>query len=408
MSNIYETTDNITPMVSFHKSVTVNGGIIANSASLGNSQCKLVVNNDGIYIVVPSKFDNNGSVSETNYRQYNLGAMVEAIQELNRRTAWMETDMTFSESLNGTDVIKDTTMNSGAMYNDRTDLLPGLKLTVPDGNHFALINTNGEAIRFYQTTNADTAAITSEPLLTTSNNGSLSKLNTIMENDKEYTSKYISPRILNKTDNSFELLVLDIVFYDSVQPPTLSDGYYIYTPIGGNEYKASLKDGITINAIITNDDKIIPPVPYICTFSEPTTQSNVTSIAELFKERTLPTDRSINFSDWDFSRITNMSNIFEGCNSNFTVKWTNEGYPGFIRYWKQSPAQVVLDKNGKLIGVRDNDNNDIDLIQEGLSVSDLTNFIWKDKDGNWFRFSHTKGDGSIFGMVNSLTVSVYE
>ena len=131
----YATVDTITPKISLHKPVIVNGGIVAKSASLGNESCKFVVNDDGIYIVIPSNFDNTGDhLSEINHRTYNLGAMIEAIQELNRRTAWMETDMSLAESLKSIDNIEDNTTNTGAFYNNTIDLLPGLKQTISHGN----------------------------------------------------------------------------------------------------------------------------------------------------------------------------------------------------------------------------------------------------------------------------------
>ena len=211
MSNeIYNTTDTITPMISFHKSVVVDGGIVAKSASLGNEKCKFVVNDDGIYVIVPSRFDDTGNLSTINYRRYNLGAMIEAIQELNRRTAWMETDMSFNESLKAIDNIKDTTTNIGAFYNNTTDLLPGLKQTISHGSHFMLINANNDAMRFYEITDAYKGILNIDPLLVPGSEY-CRNISIIMDGDEGYADSYISPQILNKTDNSFNILVLDIV-----------------------------------------------------------------------------------------------------------------------------------------------------------------------------------------------------
>ena len=396
---MYSTTDTITPKISLHKPVVVNGGIVAKSASLGNEKCKFVVNEDGIYVVIPSKFDNTGNISAINYRKYNLGAMIEAIQELNRRTAWMETDMSLAESLKSIDNIEDNTTNTGAFYNDTPDLLPGLKQTISHGNRFMLINPNNEAIRFYEITDTYKGILNCGPLLT-SGSDHHRHIKDIMNEDNVHTNSYISPRILNKTDNSFDILVLDTVNAND-EYPTLSDKYYTYTPIIGNVentgYKVSLKKGVTINDILMEDNKIYPPAPYFGTIDD-IEKLAVTSFSELFKDCT-DLKGTIDFSDWDFSRITDMSHMFDDCGSKITVKWLNEEMPPFIRVWTSSPSYVVLDKDNKLIGIKDKDENDIDTM--GIN---LANFIWKGKDesGNeqWFRFGSTKSsEYNTFGTI---------
>lgn len=425
MSNIYTPTDGITPMVSFHKSVTIDGGIIAKTASLGNSQYKLTVKEDGIYITVPCNFGDEGKLSATHYKAYNLGAMIEAIQELNRRTAWMEPEMTFGESLIGTDIPDNTAINPGAIHSATGDYLPGLKRTVPDGNNFKLVDTNGNAIRFYQITDEILTAILSptdqsvnpeliDPLNTADTR--LDTIRTIMTNDIDYANTYISPRILNDTNDSFELLVLDTV-EDSSTYPTLSDAYYLYTPIDGkNEYKASLKPGVTFNDICTDDAEgsikiVTPPVPYICTFSDATKRVDVTSIAELFKDRTIPAGKITltngkkvdilnDFSDWDFSEITDMSNIFEGCNRDFRVRWTHTEpmLPAFIYDQEPVPYYIEVDDNDNILMV-----GDIDMTPINTTGINLTNYIWKDNEGVWWRFSYTQnGNDKSFGKADDL------
>ena len=320
---MYSTTDTITPMISFHKSVVVNGGIVAKSASLGNERCKFVVNENGIYIVVPSKFDDTGNLSEINYRRYDLGAMIEAIQELNRRTAWMETDMSLNESLKAIDNIEDTTTNTGAFYNDTTDLLPGLKQTISRGSHFMLINANNEAIRFYEITDTYKGILNVDPLLV-SGSEYCRNISIIMDGNGDYSDKYISPQILNKTDNSFNILALDIV--KDGEYPTLSDKYYTYTPIFdvNNEHKGynvSLKEGVTINDIYMDGSKIIPPIPYFGTIND-IAKLTITSFAGLFKDCT-ELNGTIDLSDWDFSRITDMSHMFEDCSKINAINFGN-------------------------------------------------------------------------------------
>ncbi len=401
----YVTVDMITPKISLHKPVIVNGGIVAKSASLGNESCKFVVNNNGIYIVIPSKFDDTGNLSVINHRTYNLGAMIEAVQELNRRTAWMETDMSLADSLKYIDNIGDNTTNTGAFYNNTTDLLPGLKQTISHGNHFMLINTNDEAIRFYEITDRYKDILNCGPLLA-SGPDHYRHINEIIKNDNHpYTGKYISPQILNKTDNSFNILVLDII--NDGNYPTLSDKYYTYTPIFDEQqeykgYNVTLKDGVTINNICMDGGKIIPPIPYFCTIGN-MEQLTVISFAGLFKER-IEFGSTIDFSDWDFSGITDMSHMFDDCGSNITVKWSNEGMPPFIKTWTKSPIYVVLDEDNKLIGVKDEYKNDID-----TTDINLANFIWKGKDesGNeqWFRFNPTKSVPN--NTLGTITLTVF-
>lgn len=431
MSNIYTPTDGITPMVSFHKSVTIDGGIVAKTASLGNSQYKLTVKEDGIYITVPCNFGDEGKLSATHYKAYNLGAMIEAIQELNRRTAWMEPEMTFGESLIGTDIPDNTAINPGAIHSATGDYLPGLKRTVPDGNNFKLVDTNGNAIRFYQLTDENLNAILSpadqlvNPELIDPSNTNDTRPNTIrtiMADDEDYANIYISPRILNDTSDSFELLVLDTV-EDGDTYPTLSDAYYKYTPIFDSEtnnyvgYRASLKGGININDICTDDDNdanikiITPPLPYICTIGNTVKRFNITSIAELFKDRTIPAgeiDLSngtkanifVNFAAWDFTDITDTSNIFEGCNTDFIVKWNNSNDPpGFINSWGASPTYILLDDQGNPTSFLDNYHNAID-----MTDINIANYIWKGKDNQWFRFNSTKAGDTNTYMPYKLEV----
>ena len=424
MSGIYASTDGIAPAISFHRSVVVDGGVVARSASLGNSQCKLVVNDDGVYIVLPTNFDSEGNVSDTEYRTYNLGAMVEAIQELNRRTAWMDPDITFGESLNGTDIPENTAINPGARYHTTTDRLPGLKRTVEDGNRFILVNTSGDAIRFYKIPYKDdyTSLLAPEAsdLLNPDDTDDkrLALMSVLMNGDTEYTDRYISPRILNKTDGSFNILVLDTVDAgDGTTPPTLSDAYYLYTPIDGkNKYKASLKPGVTFIDICTDDAEgsikiVTPPVPYICTFSDATKRVDVTSIAELFKDRTIPAGKITladgkeavilnDFSDWDFSRITDMSNIFEGCNRDFRVRWTRTEpmRPAFIHGPGLEAYHIEVDDNDNIRMV--GDINEEVIVTTGIN---LTNYIWKDNEGVWWRFSYTQAREDLsFGKADDL------
>ena len=116
----------ITPMISLNKSVTVDGGLIAKSLAIGGEKNRLVVREDGVYIGCPCKFDDDGApMEEEQLRYYSLHSVIEAIQELNRRTAWMENDLGVSESFALTDQSGDNNVNT---YHSTTkDLLPGLK-----------------------------------------------------------------------------------------------------------------------------------------------------------------------------------------------------------------------------------------------------------------------------------------
>ena len=115
----------ITPEIALHKSVTVNGGLIAKKMAIGEGNNRLVVKEDGVYIGCPCKFNDEGAPVKEEIRYYSLHAVIEAIQELNRRTAWMDNDMGISESIALTDQLGDN--NVDTYHSTTKDLLPGLR-----------------------------------------------------------------------------------------------------------------------------------------------------------------------------------------------------------------------------------------------------------------------------------------
>lgn len=135
MGDMYKPVENrlIKPVIAFAGSINVDGGVVSDIAVLGNEKYQLIVRPEGIFARMPCNYDDNGDYIKTSIRrEYNIGALIEAIQEINRRTAWMETDMDLSASLKGTDVLKDEQGNDidnpGPSYDHiGDDLLPALK-----------------------------------------------------------------------------------------------------------------------------------------------------------------------------------------------------------------------------------------------------------------------------------------
>ncbi len=153
MSDIYGSVENdlVKPAIAFADSINVDGGVVSNIAVLGNERYRLIVRPEGIFARMPCRYDKDGFLlDEPVIREYNLAAIVEAIQEINRRTAWMETDMSLFDSLEYTDVLRDNDGEIidqfGPLYDTLTDLLPALK--DPIIYTITLVDQNGTLINY--------------------------------------------------------------------------------------------------------------------------------------------------------------------------------------------------------------------------------------------------------------------
>ena len=152
--DIYGSVENdlITPKIAFGKSIVIDGGIKSDIAVLGNDTYKLIVRTEGIFARMPCNYNDEGEfLEEPEIREYNLAAIIEAIQEINRRTAWMETDMSLFDSLEYTDVLYDKDNNKtidqdGPLYDTLPDLLPALK--DPLVYSAALVDQRGRKINY--------------------------------------------------------------------------------------------------------------------------------------------------------------------------------------------------------------------------------------------------------------------
>lgn len=93
----------------------VDGNINSIHITSGNKSTSIAIsNNDILFTIKPD--DNSDS------RTYNLGAIIEAIQELNRRTAFIDSTMNFHEAKTYLDT--NDSIVEGAMYQGLDDELP--------------------------------------------------------------------------------------------------------------------------------------------------------------------------------------------------------------------------------------------------------------------------------------------
>ena len=94
----------------------------------GNSETSIAITNNDIQFTIKPNND-------TDSRTYNLGAIIEAIQELNRRTAFIDSTMTFSDAKTHFDVNGDAV--DGAFHQGIADSLPA----ATDGHYNGKLGT---------------------------------------------------------------------------------------------------------------------------------------------------------------------------------------------------------------------------------------------------------------------------
>lgn len=99
----------------------------------GNSETSIVISNKDIQFTINPN-------SDTNSHTYTLGAIIEAIQELNRRTAFIDSTMTFADAKNHFDVNSDTV--DGAFYQGLDDELPA----ATDGHYSGNLSADTRSI----------------------------------------------------------------------------------------------------------------------------------------------------------------------------------------------------------------------------------------------------------------------
>ena len=319
----------IIPEIALHKSVTVNGGLIAKKMAIGEGNNRLVVKEDGVYIGCPCKFDDDGAPMEKEQlRYYSLHAVIEAIQELNRRTAWMENDLGVSESFASTDQVGDNTVDT--YHSNTKDLLPGLRnlkeigeelrtgmyngvfitdgLEWEDGLWKYYIQNYGDDIWIFSVLPRDAAAITDNTYETPYG---------VIRSSVDHSTAIISD-ISSMFFGCENITSLNLSRWDTSTITTIS---YLFKGCkqlskidlsNWNVSKAREMDSMfeACESLISID---------LSTWHE----FSALTLTSMFKDcKELHT---LNLANWDTSSVENMDNIFNGCDNLVRVTISNNG-----------------------------------------------------------------------------------
>ena len=281
----------ITPMIALNRSVTVDGGLIAKCLAIGEGNNKLVVKEKGVYVGCPCRFDDEGKpMEEERLRYYSLHSVIEAIQELNRRTAWMENDMGVSESFALTDQLG--TGNVNTYHSTTKDLLPGLRSLeeeiVVDTLLSGTINlpfSNGLIWTQYV------------------NNVAVWRYTFMVSGDGKVVTFGISPEYEYFMDDSTG---------EEIKVSNVIDSTYVI-PYG------TITDSNETKAIVNNMSNMFKECKRLTKLdASGWNTSNVTDMSNMFYYCT--SLKELDVSGWNTSKVTNMSKMFYGCHALQTIE----------------------------------------------------------------------------------------
>ena len=274
----------ITPMIALTRSVTVDGGLIAKSLAIGNDRYRLVVKEGGVYIGCPCMFNDEGApLEKEELRYYSLHSVIEAIQELNRRTAWMENDMGVSESFALTDQLG--TGNVNTYYSTTKDLLPGLR-------------NLEEETRGLKSGTINEPFIDGLPWTQEVDNVPIWKYTfTITEIEGKEMVTFSVQRGID--------YVYDEDYGDYIEIPTVTDTSYI-TPYG------KITDSNGTDAIITDTSYMFSGCTLLTELDlSGWNTANVTTMESMFMD--CDKLQTLDLSGWKTDSLTNMCDMFDNC-----------------------------------------------------------------------------------------------